>query len=1339
MASITVFVDLSGLPHAFVGLTNDQGQTVYYGYSPNPDTSQGKPVGPGYIGTGIIKDDIHSAGHMEQVSFSKTVTVTTEQLAMAEQTVAQWQDNPGTYVVAAPGYSNNCWDFSKAVIESAGAGYSGITWGPHPHNAIPNDAQKATYYNADGTLTELAIHPQDYPGTPAYNFVNGFDPIGESSSPAIAPPADGATTNDFSLTTTTDFSVTPPDITGESPVSADNSTLIDNDNVVVTGVGNVNEDSGVSAVMNDFLSDGYRPGNYNISSDLAINDYAGELDLSIGDVIPQVAINTSALDLFTTIPIDPLVLDLNGDGVKLTDYGSDPVLFDTDHDGGSLERTGWVSTQDGIVVYDLNNNGKIDNISETLSEYFNGAVGANGDVGAKPFANGLAALKSLDSNADNQFTSADTAWTKVKVWVDADHDGKTDSGELKTLASLGITSINLSATNQSGLVRDGNEILTTSTFVQNGQTREVIAANFLTNPIGSTLVTSGNGTLVTTQGGTVNGVTVGQSKAYISGSTTGEVIDVTSKGVNNAYGSIGNDTLTGDSNNNWLVGDAGSDTFNAGAGDDVLFIDAEDQQTNIHGGAGRDTIQVIGDAAVTLNLAQAEIEIAQGGRGGDLLSGGGRSSVFIRGGDGDDIIIGGAANDALSGENDNDLIDGGAGNDIVRGQRGRDQLFGGEGGDFIDGGQDDDSLSGGVGNDVLEGGQGDDSINGGDGQDNIRMTGSYAEYRLTKAGNGWFINDTVAGRDGNDFVKNVETISFRDLSSVKLGDLSGPMPSGDILTVDASGAAFTRTATTRTIAKSQILGNDIDWQNDVLHITAITDVQGGTATINASGDVVFTPIAGFAGIMGFKYQVADAANQFTSIIDKTTGHIAPMKGVVWLETAEVPNDPLTTNEWYLSDANILPVWQNYTGRGVRIGQFEPGGPFSTTPEIFDYHHPDLAPNVDQSWLADSTVGNLAGEGNEGNYSTHATLVAGIMVAARNGEGTVGVAYDATIAGYWFDNNGQDLRVFQKMSSYDIANNSWGLNFRFIDNFNDNPNFEYAFQSAAFDGRQGLGTAIVVVSGNERADGGNANYFSTVNNRYSIAVGAINATSDLGSLQLAHLPFSNPGADILTSAPGSNITSTSRLIENDSGSTFGSDYNTAEGTSFAAPIISGIIALMLEANPKLGYRDIQEILAISSKKINDPNTTWQNNHATNWNGGAMHVSHDYGFGEIDARAAVRLAETWTEQQTCANEYYPNTLTSGTINTSIPDGNTTGISRTLTVSNTWLKVEHVEVTANLTHARAGDLILKLVSPTGTESILMDRPGKTPGSTDTVDRGDTTFGGSHKLSFTFSTVRD
>lgn len=68
-----------------------------------------------------------------------------------------------------------------------------------------------------------------------------------------------------------------------------------------------------------------------------------------------------------------------------------------------------------------------------------------------------------------------------------------------------------------------------------------------------------------------------------------------------------------------------------------------------------------------------------------------------------------------------------------------------------------------------------------------------------------------------------------------------------------------------------------------------------------------------------------------------------------------------------------------------------------TKEVLDYRHPDLQANIDPEWLADPV--NLAGDGSEDKFSTHATLVAGVMVAANNGEGAVGVAYDATVAGY----------------------------------------------------------------------------------------------------------------------------------------------------------------------------------------------------------------------------------------------------------------------------------------------------------------------------------------------------
>jgi hypothetical protein len=76
----------------------------------------------------------------------------------------------------------------------------------------------------------------------------------------------------------------------------------------------------------------------------------------------------SSINARTFVNIDPVVLDLNGDGVKLTSYNDSQVTFDVDNDG-KQERTGWVSSQDGILVHDKNQDGKINNITETISEF----------------------------------------------------------------------------------------------------------------------------------------------------------------------------------------------------------------------------------------------------------------------------------------------------------------------------------------------------------------------------------------------------------------------------------------------------------------------------------------------------------------------------------------------------------------------------------------------------------------------------------------------------------------------------------------------------------------------------------------------------------------------------------------------------------------------------------------------------------------------------------------------------------------------------------------------------------------------------------------------------------
>lgn len=1123
----------------------------------------------------------------------------------------------------------------------------------------------------------------------------------------------------------------------------------------------------------------YMPGGNRISSTLlkdaqlltwgdVFQDVSSGSSSSLIPVDPVVGAYSNALNL-QAFGIDPLILDLNGDGVKLTSYQDHLVLFDVDHDGGSKEQTGWVAADtitggtppaintDGIVVHDLNSNGVIDNISETLSEYYNGTVGTGGEAGTKPFANGFAALKSLDSNSDNQFSSADAAWNTLRVWVDDNTDGVSfkdvngngtyqagiDTSELKTFAELGVTSIDLSPTTQSGLVNGGNEILATGSFVIGGQSREAQAANFIANPDGHTFLTQVNGadtgTKVVTQGET------GGTSSYVSHSAAGESMDATALGVSNLYGGAGSDILTGNAVGNWLAGGVGSDTFNAGDGDDVLMIDAADLQANIHAGAGDDIAQIVGDQGVTLNLALAEIEIAQGGRGNDILIGGGRSSVFVRSGEGDDVIVGGAANDALSGEQGNDFIDGGAGNDLIRGHRGQDLLLGGAGDDIMDGGVEDDSLSGGDGNDLLTGSQGVDTLDGGAGTDIAQFTGSFADYRITKLdATTYRVVDTQAGRDGADTLKNIEKLNFADISSADI-TLDNPIPVKDVVTIaDRNGAKL--------IPVISLLGNDIDWQSDALHITTISDVRGGTIagtvggngeispTINGNGELTFTPDPTFAGVMSFKYKIADVdGTPGSTVIHVGTQTAAEVRGQVFIKTPDMPTDLFFTDQWYLTNTNVVPVWADYTGKGVRIGQFEPSGPYAVTKEILDYRHPDLQANIDPEYL--SNPNNVLVE----DFSQHATLVAGVMVASRNGDGAVGVAYDATIAGWQVGDtvsvnspNSVTYNVVNlyKLADYDVANNSWGFDGGFESFTTVMPSLvtEY-FQPAIYLGRNGLGTNIVMAGGNNRQMGGNTNYAETTNNRFVIVTSAINALGDVSTLAISEAPFSDPGASILISAPGSNVVSTSNIVMNDQGSVFGSDIANVQGTSFATPIVSGVIALMLEANPYLGYRDVQQILALSAKKVNDNNTDLVYNAATNWNGGGMHVSHDYGFGEVDARAAVRLAETWTTLHIADNERHlshaEGNLVSGGSNLGVAIADGSVVTRTLSIG-AGARAEHVNVTVDLNHSNWGDLTIELISPTGTISKLVANPETTASNPGGMP-------GNGRLVFTFDTTHD
>ncbi len=420
-----------------------------------------------------------------------------------------------------------------------------------------------------------------------------------------------------------------------------------------------------------------------------------------------------------------------------------------------------------------------------------------------------------------------------------------------------------------------------------------------------------------------------------------------------------------------------------------------------------------------------------------------------------------------------------------------------------------------------------------------------------------------------------------------------------------------------------------------------------------------------------------------------------------LQGADLPvthNDPLLPSYWHLGGTagsskgiNALEVWNEFRGNGVLVGVVDNG---------VDYLHPELVANYDTSRDFD------AAEDDFDAYPTlsgdnHGTAVAGVIAAALdNGTGGAGAAPGASLAGYRLNfgtfTESQVIEAFSQLDELDVANNSWGYSGFLGDNF-----LSSLFAPAASglvqalnNGRDGLGTVVVFAAGNEGGAGQNVNYHSFQNHRGVTSVAALDSAGRVAS-------FSTPGAAVLVAAPGVNIQTTDRVGA--------AGYNSANtvslsGTSFAAPLVSGVAALMLEANANLGWRDVQEILA-SSAVLSHGSLVYDINGASNWNGGGMHVGDAFGFGLVDAMAAVRLAESWREVSTSANE-----LVSGA--TLLPLATLADLSTLQVAVNVSgvLRVDHVEVDVVVEHGSIGDLRITLTSPTGTESVLFANPPTT-----------------------------
>ena len=447
----------------------------------------------------------------------------------------------------------------------------------------------------------------------------------------------------------------------------------------------------------------------------------------------------------------------------------------------------------------------------------------------------------------------------------------------------------------------------------------------------------------------------------------------------------------------------------------------------------------------------------------------------------------------------------------------------------------------------------------------------------------------------------------------------------------------------------------------------------------------------------------------------------------------LPNDPLFKDQWHIrgrgqngakkaSDAKINSVWEQrdssgnlIRGKGVVIGVVDSG---------VQWDHPDLENNYIASLSYDFASGDSDPyPGGSTSTDAHGTEVAGVSAAVGfNGIGVSGVAPEAQIAGIRIGLGGlsnvsvpftDEIEASALQfggTSVRISNNSWGVGGTIL--APNGPLTEQALSNSAQAGK-----IFIFSAGNGLEDGHNTNYEGTKNSIFTLPVAALND-------QAIQTNYSSPGSSVVISAPSGRETDLNSASRRPQGTTTtdltgvaGSntgvpesslitpipnyndlDYtNIFNGTSSAAPVVSGVTALVLQANSSLNWRDVKEIYIRSATKNDSGDSDWARNGAGFW------FNHKYGAGLINASDAVRLAKNWSNLGTMTSVSVPLSSLPATIR----DNNASGLVKYFdTRSLSGLRVEHATVTTDIAHPSRGELEIQLTSPSGTTSRLAEK---------------------------------
>ncbi|KAL5110679.1 Proprotein convertase subtilisin/kexin type 5 [Taenia crassiceps] len=422
------------------------------------------------------------------------------------------------------------------------------------------------------------------------------------------------------------------------------------------------------------------------------------------------------------------------------------------------------------------------------------------------------------------------------------------------------------------------------------------------------------------------------------------------------------------------------------------------------------------------------------------------------------------------------------------------------------------------------------------------------------------------------------------------------------------------------------------------------------------------------------------------------------------------NDLKYPDMWYLNrastkdsdeiDLNVQEAWQlGYSGKGVVVTIMDDG---------LDHTHPDLSANYAEQASWDVNNGDRDPMPNITNPDNkHGTRCAGQVAAVGNNSiCIVGVAFNALIGGIRMLDGTITDRVEAESLNFnqnyiDIYSGSWGPDD--TGHIYEGPGrmASEAFHKGATTGRNGLGNVFVWASGNGGRRGDSCAADGYVSSIYTLAVSSVTEHN-------TQPWYLEKCAAILVSTYSSGGPGESGIVTTDlnHGCT-----NSHTGTSASAPLAVGIIALMLEANPKLTWRDVQylTVLTANTKPFKDGGFTK--------NGVGYPYSNYYGFGLMDAGKAVRLSELWRTlppHHRCTTNVKQLSRDLSVLFSETYTFNFTGCRPSLAPknSNGRIKeegepiafVEHIQVFMTVRYDHRGLVRVRVISPSGTVSELM-----------------------------------